>query len=182
VRPGVCERGFALLVALVALIATGCGTFSGPTETKACSDLVSAGSGSRGDGLTEPAFLFINGSGSLCALLEPAFSFIDGSGAAIDIHQNLTPGAEGQALQLGAHKAAAIPYTFDPVAQCSQSVRFGHVVATFSGGIDVRIGLAGELCPGGRMTVSAPIPALICKDGTFAWAPPKSGVTARCQT
>jgi hypothetical protein len=145
----------------------------------ACADLVSAGAASRG-GLTMQVFLFINASDSECTLTAPTISLIEASGLALDIPQDLAPGVKEAVLRVGAHQAAAVPYSINSL-QCSQSLRFEQVKAIFSGTVEVRIALAGELCPGSRIVIAAPIPAKTCADGTFAWALPNSrGLAPSC--
>jgi hypothetical protein len=175
-RTGDWACAFALVSALTAI---GCSMVSHPTAAPNCDDLVGVGSvNTRGD-LTKWAFVFINGSGSTCSLRAPAVSLIDTAGAALEIPQDFAPGAKDAALQLPAHQAVAIPYTISSL-ECSQTLRFDHVVAGFSGGVSTRIPLAGELCPGSRIVVFAPIAAVSCEDGTFVWVPSGSGLRPRC--
>lgn len=167
---------FALVSALAA---TGCSTVSHPTAAPDCADLVSAGAvNARGD-MTRFAFVFINGSGSTCSLRVPAVSLIGDSGAALKIPQDSASGTDDAALQLPPHQAVAIPYMISSLG-CSQTLRFDHVVARFSGGVNVQVPLAGELCPGSRISVSAPVTALTCEDGTFRWVPSDSGLRPTC--
>lgn len=171
---------WACALALVSTLAvTGCSTNSHPAAAPDCADLVSAGAtNARGD-MTSFAFIFVNGSGSTCSLRAPAVSPIGDSGAALAIPQDSANGAQDAALQLAPNQAGAIPYTISSLS-CLQTVRFDHVVARFSGGANLQIPSAGELCPGSRITVSAPVTAVSCEDGSFRWVASNSGLKPTC--
>jgi hypothetical protein len=139
---------------------------AGPTVE--CSELVSVGGAARGlNPTSNEVLLFINGSDSTCTIGAPSVLLIGDSGKALDVPQDWAPGAH-QRLQLGPRQAAAVPYSISSLG-CLVALRFGHVAATFSGGVTVPVTLAGELCAGSRITVSAPIPAHSCADGSFTW-------------
>jgi hypothetical protein len=149
---------------------------SGPSV--ACSELVSSGSAAHGD-LTKAAFLFINGSSAACTVTAPTISLIGSAGTALDVPQDEAPGAR-EGMHLAAHRAVAIPYSITSL-ECSQTLRYGYMTATFSSGQSIRIEVAGETCPGSRITISPPIPAQICANGTFAWAVPgQPGLKSSC--
>lgn len=125
---------WACAVALVgALTASGCATDSHPAAAPDCAELVTAGAtNTRGD-MTRFAFVFVNDSDSTCSLRAPAVSLIGDSGAPLEIPQGSAEGAKGAALQLPPHQAGAIPYGISSLS-CSQTLRYDHVVARFSGG------------------------------------------------
>jgi hypothetical protein len=101
------------------------------------------------------------------------------SGAALDVRQDWASGAK-DGMNVGAHKAVAIPYAITSL-ECSQTLRYGYMTATFSSGQTIRIDVAGETCPGSRITIFPPIPAQICANGTFAWAVPgQPGLKSSC--
>ena len=164
-----------LAVALVAILLHSRSIIS-PAQTAHCEHLSSAGVASsletRKMGVS--VFLFINNSASTCTLGTPAISFIDASGGRLDVPQDRAPGATEGITSLGAGKAAAVPFSFDSTSCGQMSLMFDHVRATFIGGVDIRIAHAGDMCTGSRITVSAPISAQSCADGSFVWDMPNS--------
>jgi hypothetical protein len=144
--------------------------YSQPTTAVACTRLVYVGDASLGDAL-KPAYLFVNGLNSTCALKAPAVSYITGSGAAVNVRQEWAMGANENALLVEAHKPAAVPYTTS-LEECQQDAPYEFVVMNFSSGVTIRAPESGSLCPGSLITVWTPVAAQACADFSYAWSAP----------
>jgi hypothetical protein len=157
----------------IAIVAASSGTACQSVQAPSCANLVSAGVAFRGD-LTKAVFLFINGADSACTLHAPMISLIGDTGIRLDIPQDWAPMANEQVLQLEAHDVGAIPFVIASM-ECAQTLRFDHITANFNGGVMVRVPGGGEVCPGSRIRVSAPVAAQMCADGSFGWTFPGGG-------
>lgn len=171
-----------LAVALVAALLYSRGSLSPhPAQPGGqCAYLFSPGTSARGN-MTNEVIVVINESLSACTLKAPTVSFIDASGNRLDVPQDLAPGALDGVLTLPGMGAAAVPFTIDTGHCSATSLKYANIRATFGAGIDVRVNESGEFCKGSRILVSAPIPAVSCGDGSFAWASPNtSGSKPTC--
>jgi hypothetical protein len=164
------RAGVATVAVVFAILATSSGSACNSVQAADCTNLVSAGAASRGD-ITKLALLFINGAASACTLRAPMISLIDDAGASLDIPQDWAPLANEQVLRLEAQHAAAVPFEITSL-ECAQTLRYAYSTAIFGGGVKARVPAAGELCPGSRIRVWAPVAAEMCTDGSFAWSSP----------
>ena len=169
-----------LALALVAALLYSRGFISPhPAQGGQCAHLYSPGVSMRVIEHQEQIML-INESTSTCTLKAPAVSFLDSSGNTLDVPQDWAPGATEGVVTLGARGAAVVPFSIESGPCSTPPLKFAFVRASFGVGAEVQIAVVGGLCQGSRILVSAPIPAVICADGSVVAGSPN--ISARKPT